>query len=203
MTAPLRETLTRALRLGLPLSAVLLLMTVFLVSRAIDPSSAPGIADMDPADLTREPRIATARFAGVTRDGTALTISAGSVRSGTQTIEAGPLMLTFLDPEGVMRFPDSSSLRFDASRALLDQTEGVLTAQGPVMLENSDGYDLELGALTAQLDQTRLTGTDGINGTAPAGRIRADALELTRSGGPDGGYRLAFTGNVRLLYSPD
>lgn len=203
MALALRETLTRVLRLGLPLSALVLLMTVFLVSRAVDPNSAPGVAGLDPEEMTREPRIATARFAGVTDDGTALTISAGSVRSQTAAVGTAPLQLTFTSPEGALRFPDASSASFDAASAILDETAGVLTAQGPAMLENSDGYVLELGALTATLDQTRLTGTGGVDGLAPAGTIRADTLELTRSGGPLGGYRLAFTGNVRLLYTPE
>lgn len=203
MRPALRDTLTRVLRLGLPLSALVLLMTIFLVSRAVDPNLAPGVAKLDPAQMTREPRIATARFAGVTRDGTALTISAQAVRSGTAGVGTGPLKLTFTSPRGQLRFPDASTAQFDAADALLDETAGTLTAQGPVMLENSDGYVLELGALTAALDQTELKGTGGVDGLAPAGTIRADALELTRSGGPKGGYRLAFTGNVRLLYSPD
>lgn len=204
MALPLREPLLRLLRLGLPLSALVLLMTVFLVSRPVDPTDAARGAGLDPAEMTRTPRVATARFAGVTGDGTALTISAATVRSGTETVGAGPLVLSFTDPQGVLRFPDDSSATFDASRARLDESRGVLTAQAPVQLANSDGYRLDLtGGLTARLDRTRLTGTGGVRGKAPAGTLQADTLELTRSGGPNGGYRLAFTGNVRLLYIPD
>jgi lipopolysaccharide export system protein LptC len=202
MSAALRQTVSRALRVGLPLSALVLLSTIFLVSRSIDPNSAARIAGMDPEQMTRAPRIATARFAGVTRDATALTIAAQSVRSEVLELGDGPLNLTFVMPEGLMTFPNDSTARFLAAGAHLDQSQGALTADGPVTLENSDGYVLELGALTAALDQTRLSGTGGVTGRAPAGEISADAMELTRSGGTDGGYLLAFTGNVRLLYRP-
>ena len=106
-------------------------------------------------------------------------------------------------PEGNLRFPNASQARFRADTAHLNQTAGHLTADGPVTLENSDGYILQLGAMQVALDRTRLVGTGGVQGQAPAGDIHADALELTRSGGADGGYLLAFTGNVRLLYSPE
>lgn len=202
MTPALRQSVSRALRLGLPLSALVLLSTIFLVSRSIDPNQAVQLSGLDLAQLTRAPRIATARFAGVTQDATAMTIEAQAVRSDTDHPETGPLLLRFADPSGVLSFPNASTVSFRASQAVLDQTSGVLTAQGPVMLRNSDGYVLQMGALSATLDQTRLEGTGGVEGQAPAGDIRADALELTRSGGADGGYLLAFTGNVRLLYRP-
>lgn len=202
MSPALRQTLRRALRIGLPLSALVLLSTVFLVSRSVDPNSAARIAGMDPEQMTREPRIATARFAGVTEDATALTIAAQSVRSEAIELGEGPLTLSFVAPEGRLTFPNDSTASFDAATARLDQAGGALTADGPVTLQNSDGYVLELGALSATLDRTRLTGSGGVAGRAPAGEISADALELTRSGGADGGYLLAFTGNVRLIYIP-
>ena len=202
MPPPLRQVLLRALRLGLPLSALVLLSSVFLVSRSPDPSSTADITGMDPTEMTRTPRIATARFAGVTDDATAMTVSARSVRSDTESVGAGPLRLTFTQPKAMLVFPNASTARFDALSAVLDQSRGNMTAQGPVTLTNSDGYVLRLGELTVALDRTRLTGTGGVQGRSPAGAISADAMELTRSGGAQGGYLLAFTGNVRLLYTP-
>jgi lipopolysaccharide export system protein LptC len=202
MSPALRQTLSRLLRIGLPLSALVLLSTIFLLSRSVDPNSAARVAGLDPSQMAREPRIATARFAGVTEDATALTIAAQAVRSQTVALGDGPLNLTFTAPEGRLIFPNASTASFGAATAQLDQMAGALTAQGPVTLENSDGFVLELGALTAALDQTRLTGRDGVEGRAPAGEISADTLELTRSGGESGGYLLAFTGNVRLIYIP-
>lgn len=202
MSPALRQSLSRALRLGLPLSALVLLATIFLVSRSVDTNTAARVSGLDPTHLAHAPRIASARFAGVTDDATAMTISASSVRSNAEATGAAPLELEFSQPEGVLTFPDASTTRFTASGALLDQKRGVIRAHGPVALENSEGFELKLGALDADLDHTRLTGSGGIEGRAPAGKISADALELTRSGGPDGGYLLAFTGNVRLIYIP-
>jgi lipopolysaccharide export system protein LptC len=196
------HTLARALRLGLPLSALVLLSTVFLVSGNLDPNNAAALSGMDPAQITREPRIAAARFAGVMRDQTAITVSAQSVRSQNTDVAGAPLVLDLIAAEGVLDFPDDSAASFTAETAQLDQAAGLLTAQGPVILENSAGYVLEMGRMEATLDQTRLSGRDGIKGDAPAGQIEADSLDLTRTGGTDGGYLLAFTGNVRLLYTP-
>lgn len=198
-----RETIGKIVRLGLPLSALILLSMVFLVARSIDPNQAAGVAELDATQITREPRISAARFAGVSQDRTALTISAQSVQSATPRIGEDALDLSFLRPTGAMSFPNGSSAQFHAETAHLDASGGVLRAQGPVTLENSDGFRLRLGSVEALLDRTRLSSDGGVQGQAPAGDIRADALELTRSGGPDGGYLLAFTGNVRLIYRPE
>lgn len=198
----LRQTASRLLRLGLPLSALVLLSTIFLVSRNVDPNRAAALSDLDLAQITREPRIATARFAGVMDDATTITVSADAVRSLGAAEEEAPLDLSFAAPDGELQFPNASLASFRADTARLDQRAGRLTAEGPVTLENSDGYILQMGGMEVALDQTRLVGTGGVQGQAPAGDIRADALELTRSGGADGGYLLAFTGNVRLLYIP-
>jgi len=76
------------LKVLLPLAALVSLSLVFLLARTIDPRQAIATASIDVQDRARDPRLSGARFAGVTEEGAALTISTEAARSS---------------PDGVMR----------------------------------------------------------------------------------------------------
>ena len=198
-----RMSLFRLLRLVLPLGALVLLSTVFLVSRSIDPQRAVELADMDVAELTREPRIGTARIAGVTQENTALMIHADAVRSVSDLQQSGPVHLALTAPNGALNFPSGRIALFQSETGELDQARDQLVMHGAVQLETSDGYRLNMSELVARLQSTHIRGLGGIEGDGPPGSITADTLELTTKTGETGGYLLAFSGNVRLIYLPD
>lgn len=198
-----RISLFRLLRLVLPLGALVLLSTVFLVSRSIDPQRAVELADMDVAELTREPRIGTARIAGVTEENTALMIHADAVRSVSDLQQSGPVHLALTAPKGTLNFSSGRIALFQSEIGELDQGRDQVVMRGGVLLETSDGYRLNMSELVARLQSTHIRGRGGIEGDAPAGSITADSLELTTKTGETGGYLLAFSGNVRLIYLPD
>ncbi|MCC5955104.1 MAG: hypothetical protein JJU07_03300 [Natronohydrobacter sp.] len=199
----IRMALSRLVRLGLPLGALVLLSTVFLVSRSIDPQRAVELADMDVAELTREPRIGTARIAGVTQEDTALMINADAVRSVSDLQQSGPVHLTLTAPNGTLDFPSGRTALFRSDMGELDQTRDQLVMRGGVLLETSDGYRLAMRELVSRLQSTHITGLGGIEGDGPPGSITADTVELTAKTGETGGYLLAFSGNVRLIYLPE
>ncbi|PZX44550.1 lipopolysaccharide export system protein LptC [Roseinatronobacter thiooxidans] len=195
--------LARILRLALPLGALALLSTVFLLSRGVDPQRAVEMSDIDVEELTREPRVGGARFAGVTQDDTALTISARSVRSTGDLRESGPLLLRLDMPQGELQFPSGRVALFQAQEGRIDQSEDEILLRGDVVLETSDGYRMTMPELISAIQTTHMRGLGGISGDAPAGEISADSVELRHSAQADGGYLLAFKGNVRLIYRPD
>ncbi|MGB3251218.1 MAG: hypothetical protein WBB13_18855, partial [Tabrizicola sp.] len=61
------------LKVALPLTALAILSTLFLVARRIDPEAALPYAEVDVEDLAREPRMTAPTYAGTTEDGAALT----------------------------------------------------------------------------------------------------------------------------------
>lgn len=202
-TSATRIAILQFLRLVLPLGALVLLSTVFLVSRSIDPQRAVELADVDVAELTREPRIGTARIASVTQDDTALTIEADAVRSLGDFQQSGPAHLTLTAPRGALDFPSGRTALFRSGVGELDQLRDQLVMRETVRLETSDGYTLNMSELVSRLQSTHITGTGGIEGEGPPGSITADQLELTAKTGESGGYVLAFSGNVRLIYLPE
>ncbi|MGY6697825.1 MAG: hypothetical protein ACXIUW_17610 [Roseinatronobacter sp.] len=198
-----RHQLARIARLVLPLGAVALLSTIFLLPQTIDPQRAVELAEIDVTEITREPRVGAARFAGVTQDDTAVTIRARTVRSSGELAQTGPIVLSLKEPEGTLRFPAGRIAQFQGNEGRIDQPAGLLRLQGGVRLETSDGYVLSMPELQSDLGQTHVEGQGGVSGIAPSGEISSDTVKLTRIDGRDEGYLLAFRGNVRLIYLPD
>ena len=196
------DSLLRLARLTLPLGALVLLSTVFLLSRNIDPQRAIDLSDLDVTELARQPRIGTARIATVTREDTALVIEAETLRSVGDP-QTSPVHLSLDAPTGEMEFPSGRIASFRAETGALDQSRDLLELRGAVELRTSDGFRLSMPMLVSALQRTHVTGTGGIKGDGPPGRITADRLELTAKSGETGGYLLAFTGDVRLIYLPE
>lgn len=198
-----RARLAQLVRLVLPLGAIALLSTVFLLSENIDPQRAVDMAGLDVADLTREPRIGTARVAGVTEEGTALTIRAVTMRAQSDLSAPGPILLSLDTPEGDMLFTSGRLLQFRGNSGEVDQAQDQMVLRGDVVLETSDGYRATMPVLRGALKRAHLLGEGGISASGPPGVIRADRLDVTGIAGSEGGYLLAFRGNVRLIYQPD
>jgi lipopolysaccharide export system protein LptC len=68
------------LKVLLPLVALGLLSTLFLVARTTDPDLAIRYADVDVAELSKGEQVTGPAYSGVTRDGTSVTVVATSVR---------------------------------------------------------------------------------------------------------------------------
>lgn len=199
----LRQQLTKGLRLALPLGALALLSTIFLASRSIDPSRAVALADLDFAEITREPRIGTARFSGVTQQNAAFVIEAARVRSPADPQLGDPIRLFLDQPDGEISFGTGRTVTFSAESGEIDELANLLTMRNDIILRSSDGHEVSMPQMQAKLDQSRISGWGGVHGQAPAGEISAQQLVITPLDDTTDGYLLDFSGDVRLLYVPD
>lgn len=185
------------LKVALPLAALALLSTLFLLSDRIDPTDAIPYAEVDVEDLANDPRMSAPAYAGTTEDGAGITLSAASVRPGAGDNGASA--------EGVaaqVETPDGQKIDIAAAAAALDQAAGRLELTGGVTLETALGYRLETEGITATLDRTHVASTAPVAVTAPMGDIRAEGFALTQDPADPGAYLLVFKGGVRLLYQP-
>jgi lipopolysaccharide export system protein LptC len=196
-----RNILSQSLRLGLPLGALVLMSTIFLASRNVDPNRAVALSDLDLDALTREPRIGTARIATVTDSAAAVVISAASIRSIADPRVQSTLALVLEQPDGHVDFANGSDVLFSSVTGHLDQALNVVVLDQNVALHTSDGYNLTLQTLHADLNDAILRGTGPVDGTGPAGTLRANHMVISPVPDTSGGYLLAFTGDVRLVYS--
>jgi lipopolysaccharide export system protein LptC len=185
------------LKVVLPLTALAILSTLFLVARRIDPEAALPYAEVDVEDLAREPRMTAPTYAGTTEDGASLTLSADEARPATEghSAQAAGLRLDLATPDG-------GTTGVVAADARMDDTGRELVLSGGVTLTTSTGYQLQTAEIAAKLDRTGLESRTAVVATGPAGEIRADGMVLRQDNRTPGAYVLVFKGSVRLVYQP-
>lgn len=185
------------LKVALPLTALAILSTLFLVARRIDPEAALPYAEVDVEDLAREPRMTAPTYAGTTADGSALTLTADEARPGSEGVstQAAGLRLELATPDG-------GRTDLLAASAVMDDASRQVLLSGGVVVTTSTGYRLETAELVAKLDRTGLESRSPVVATGPAGEIRADGMVLGQDIRTPGSYVLVFKGGVRLVYQP-
>jgi lipopolysaccharide export system protein LptC len=185
------------LKVALPLSALAVLSTLFLVARRIDPEAALPYAEVDVEELAREPRMTAPTYAGLTSDGATVTLSAGEARPAG---EGAPARAAELQLD--LATPDGARTELVAATATMDHAARMVDLSGGVLVTTSSGYRLETEAVAVKLDRTGLESRTPVVAKGPAGEIRAEGMVL----GPDdrtaGAYVLVFKGGVRLVYQP-
>ncbi|NHB75926.1 LPS export ABC transporter periplasmic protein LptC [Rhodobacter calidifons] len=185
------------LKVALPLAALAILSTLFLVARRIDPEAALPYAEVDVHDLAREPRMTAPTYAGTTRDGGALTLRADEARPAAEGVEAAASALRLeLDT------PDGARTELSAATARMDRAAQEVVLSGGVTVTTSTGYRLETEEVAARLDRTGLESRAPVTATGPVGEIRADRMELRQENPTQASYVLVFNGGVRLVYRP-
>lgn len=185
------------LKILLPLAALALLSTLFLFSRRIDTEMALPYAEVDVEELARSQRLTTPEYAGVTRDGTSVTVHAAVARPDTEggaaTVEA--VSATYETPEGLR-------IALDAQEGRLDDAAGRLILAGDVAIVTSSGFRLTAAHLDGALDRTELLSDGAIRGEAPFGAIDAGALRIRHEDAGIAGYVMVFSRGVKLVYHP-
>jgi lipopolysaccharide export system protein LptC len=185
------------LKVALPLTALAILSTLFLVARRIDPEAALPYAEVDVEDLAREPRMTAPTYAGTTADGAAVTLAAEEMRPASEgaPAEAAGLRLDLATPDG-------ARTELLAAEAVMDDAAREVVLSGGVIVTTSSGYRLETAEVAAKLDRTGLESRAPVVATGPAGEIRADGVVLSQDIRTPGAYVLVFKGGVRLVYQP-
>lgn len=192
------STAVALLKVTLPLAALGILSTLFLVSRTVDPDAAIPGAEVDIAERVRAPRLTLPTWAGMTDDGAALTITADEARPGTagrQGASAQALRATLDTPDGgrVNLVAETGRLEPDGTR---------MTLAGGVVVTTSSGYRVTTDELVARMDRTGLSAPGDVAATGPIGKLDAGAMQIAQADGAPGDYVIVFTRGVRLIYDP-
>lgn len=183
------------LKILLPLAALVLLSTLFLVSRRIMPTEDLPYTIADAEQIAREQRLSAPRYSGVTDDGSSLNVTAAVARpEGDTAGEASAETLTarLKTVDGV-----TTDVASDAGR--LDTPGNRLNLSGNVRITTSSGLVVTSQALDAALDRTLLESPGPVEGHAPMGDITAGNLRMTSE---TGSYVAVFKGGVKLIYLP-
>ncbi|PCH73392.1 MAG: hypothetical protein COC12_05015 [Rhodobacteraceae bacterium] len=191
-----RSRVVALLKVLLPLTALGLLSTLFLLSRGVDPTATIPFAERDMADRMRDQQITAPFFSGTTDQGDEIIVTASLARpegDGTPA-EATDLnaRITMVDGVRMTLTSDTGSVAMD---------KNIATFAGNVVITSSNGF-----VVRTQLLNTTLNGMNGdspgkITGTGPIGDFTAGQMQI-REISEGGALHMLFKNGVRLLYDP-
>ncbi|MBC7153782.1 MAG: LPS export ABC transporter periplasmic protein LptC [Rhodobacteraceae bacterium] len=186
------------MKVVLPLAALGVLSTLFLLARTVDPSRAISSSGVDVEGMAREMRIGSPDYAGVTKDGTAISLRAESARPD---LERKGLMTAHV-VRGVLETVAGRRYEISALDALVDPGAAEIVLEGDVIVQSTSGYEIRTERMDASVDETRLESRGAVIAKGPPGTLRAGGMVLRATTGGDRGHVLVFNGGVKLIYDP-
>ena len=191
-----RTRIVTWLKVLLPLVALGLLSTLFLLARTTDPDLAIRYSDVDVSELSKDQQVTGPAYAGITRDGSSISVTALTVRPQ----EGDPQTLHAATTEGRLELRSGTTADMTAPRAVIDMESDLARFLGGVTILSSDGYRFETETLLASLAATDIRAETPVRATGPLGTLDAGAMQITQD--EAGGYVAVFTEGVRLVYTP-
>jgi len=189
-----RSHLVSLLKAVLPLSALALLSTLFLLSRGTETDGVIPFANRDLDDRLKDQQVTNPFFSGITDSGHEIIVSAIGIR---QTSDEDTQADAFL---GRLRNADGQEIRIRANTGQLDLSAEQLVFSGDVMIEDATGLVLHTALLRAALNDINGDSPGPVTGSGPIGTFTAGSMTITS---PDGvALRLLFKNGVNLLYLP-
>lgn len=183
------------LKIILPLAALALLSTLFLLSRPSDPGQDIRFSDPALGDKASRQQVTEPVFSTVSAQGDLITLKARTARP------EGDNLIVAEEVDVVLGLTDQSQIILNADRATVDQTDQTLNLTGGVRIVSSTGYELMTDALRTSFDRVAAESLAPVTGNGPAGRFQAGKLSILGSS-EDGQARLLFTGGIKLVYDP-
>ncbi|MEL7115540.1 MAG: hypothetical protein AAGP08_08105 [Pseudomonadota bacterium] len=187
------------LKIILPLLALGLLSTLFLVARTVDPAQQLPFADVDVDELAREQRIGAPNYSGVTAEGAAVAVSARSAQpeQGDADTVAGDAIRAEIE------LPTGERINVEANSMRLNTTARLAELIDDVRISSDAGYVMEASRLELSLDRTRLRSAGTVVFRAAQGELSAGQFELTVPEAAPDSYLLVFKDGVKLIYDPE
>ena len=185
------------LKIVLPLAALGLLSTVFLLSETNEVRDDLPFADVPIGENGLSERVLRPTFAGASETGDLIAFVAETARpvgEGTGSVLADDLRAR-------IDLTTGGTITFRSDTATLDQAASVARLQGGVVIVSSQGYRVETEELTAGMDALYAETAGEVRGEGPPGEFLAGRMVL-RQDGEGGDARLHFTDGVKLVYLP-
>lgn len=181
----------------LPLVALGLLSTIFLLSQKVDLSDRIPFADVDLAQRAHDQGATNPSFAGVTLGGEEISFRASSVRPDPDDRER----VLAQNAAATLRLNGGGVVDIAALRGEANQLRMTARLEGDVQVITTTGYDIRTEAIDTRFD-TLFAETPGpVSGTGPPGALSAGRMILM-SDPETGAAHLQFTDGVKLVYNP-
>jgi len=181
----------------LPLVALGLLSTIFLLSDRVDLTAEIPYADVDLVQRAQDQGATKPSFAGVTSGGEAVSFSAVTVRPDPNDRE----FLLAETATASLLLNGGGEVNIEAQHGAANQSRMSARLEGDVRFTTTTGFDIRTEAIDARFDTLFAETAGAITGTGPPGTLDAGRMILTSN--PDtGDANLRFTDGVKLVYMP-
>ncbi|UWQ22035.1 LPS export ABC transporter periplasmic protein LptC [Jannaschia sp. W003] len=188
-----RARLVAGAKVALPVAALALLSTLFLVARTPDPEDALPFAAVDIGERATDQQLTTPRVMGRSQGGTAFDLRAARARPDPADPRRMTIDALHLELSG------RGEATVEARAGTVDTAARTVVLEGDVAVDTATGYALRSDRLEGSLAELSLVSPGPVRGTSPLGRLRAGAMRLEER---NGAARLVFSGGVDLLYVP-
>lgn len=188
------------LKIVLPLIALAILSTLFLISNTIDPSEKIPFADIDVEELAREQKIGGPSYSGVSKNGAAYTVVAESATPNFGEDKG----MTAHDIRAMIETKGGMTIDFTAPDGKFVEKTDQAIMTGGVRIVTSTGYDITSEVVHSKLDMSELETNSTVKASGPFGNFTAGKMVITQQTGQGGerDYLLVFTEGVNLVYLP-
>ena len=184
------------LKVLLPLAALALLSTLFLISRGNDTETAIPFAQQELQDRTRDQQVTAPFFSGTTAQGDEIMVTASLARPG-----AGSAPAEATDLQARIRTAGGSelNLKSDTGRVRLDTD--MASFLGNVEISSSAGLVVTTDELNTALSGIEGNSPGPVAGSGALGEFTAGSMQFSSKfeGGP---LHMLFNKGVKLIYTP-
>lgn len=184
------------LKVLLPLMALGLLSTLFLLSRNIDPMASIPFADSEIKERLRDQQITGPFFSGSTERGDQISFSAKKMGTGSSI---GTTIAEDLSAQ--IDLASGSRIVFFADKGVVNLGQDISTLSGNVLITTSSGYKINSDQLITAMTTLSIESPGEVIAIGPIGDLTAGTMRLDAPEN-DTNAQLVFTNGVKLIYDP-
>ncbi len=186
----------RLLKVILPLAALGLLSTVFLLSRGVDTTTTIPFAEHDIKARIGDQQVTAPYFSGTTSGGDEVILTAAVARPGGdgRPAEAEKLLARVTMTGG-------QRITLTSEAGMVDFAAQLATFIGKVQISTTTGYEILSERLETELSGLAARSPGQISGTGPIGTFTAGSM-MMESKIEGGAIHTLFKNGVKLVYDP-
>ncbi|MBO9411809.1 MULTISPECIES: LPS export ABC transporter periplasmic protein LptC [Ruegeria] len=184
------------LKVLLPLVAIVMLSTVFLLSRSIETDVKVPFTQRDIEERLADQIVTRPNYRGTTRKGEEVQIEAIQATQGTEN--SVPTASEF---RGRLGLSNGGIITLDSNSGMIRPDKNTATFIGDVVITTTDGIEVTTNLLNTALDEIRGDTPGQVNGTGVIGNFSAGRMTFGTEK-KDGPVHIIFTDGVKLIYEP-
>ncbi|UWR52998.1 LPS export ABC transporter periplasmic protein LptC [Phaeobacter inhibens] len=184
------------LKVLLPLTALALMSTMFLISRGVNTDAVIPFAEQDLEDRTRGQQITAPFFSGTTAQGDEIMVTAALARPGGADAPA-----TAVNLEAEIKMIGGGRFLLSSNTGALRPDKDMANFRGDVEILSSDGLRVTTQELNAALDGVRADSPGPVQASGAMGDLTAGAMQIDTKT-DSGAVHMVFNKGVKLLYDP-